>query len=322
MTYGQDIHFSQFFNSPIINNPANAGMIDEDYRFAANQRVQWRSISDNPYNTFALSADMKNPFQKENFGAAFSFLHDITGDSRFQTIDINLSGAYIMPLSSDTVHAISFGLQTGLAIKNINYTDLSFDKQYNGVYYDASLGNGENFASESKTYLNLATGATYFFKPSKRMWGEAGVALFNITKPKQSFFTDETIRRDRRALIQLRGSYPINTKWDLIPSFSFMFQGKYKELVFGNLGKYILVDERGQYRALYGGLFYRGGDAGYMFLGMDYDNWHVGLSYDLNLSNLKPASARRGGWEVALIYKLRYFKYRPEIHRSCPNYMK
>lgn len=297
-------------------------MIEEDFRFAANQRVQWRSISDNPYNTFGFSADMKNPFDKDNFGAGVSFMHDITGDSRYRTMDINLSGAYIMPLSKDTIHSLSIGLQTGLALKSIDYSALSFDAQYNGLNYDASLDNQENFVNEGRAYLNVGTGLSYYFKPKDRVWGEVSMALYNLTKPKQSFFSDDDIRRDRRMLLQMRGSYPINLEWDIIPAASFMIQGKYKEIIVGSKTKYTLVDKKDQYRALYGGLFYRGKDAGYMFLGMDYDSWHVGLSYDLNLSNLTPASLKRGGWEVAVIYKLRYFKYKPITHRVCPNYMK
>ena len=81
-------------------------MFDADYRFAANQRVQWRSISSNPYNTFGFSADMNKAFQKDGIGAGFSFLHDITGDSRFRTLDINLSGSYLFALSSDSVQIL------------------------------------------------------------------------------------------------------------------------------------------------------------------------------------------------------------------------
>ena len=34
--YAQDLHFSQFFNSPLTTNPANTGFIpDADYRIGA-----------------------------------------------------------------------------------------------------------------------------------------------------------------------------------------------------------------------------------------------------------------------------------------------
>ncbi|HTE10970.1 MAG TPA: hypothetical protein VK645_08370, partial [Chitinophagaceae bacterium] len=39
ISFGQDLHFSQFFNSPLTTNPANTGFIpDADYRIGANYR--------------------------------------------------------------------------------------------------------------------------------------------------------------------------------------------------------------------------------------------------------------------------------------------
>ncbi|HEY8915865.1 MAG TPA: type IX secretion system membrane protein PorP/SprF, partial [Chitinophaga sp.] len=41
----QDLHFSQFFNSPLTTNPANTGFIpDGNYRVGINYRNQWASI--------------------------------------------------------------------------------------------------------------------------------------------------------------------------------------------------------------------------------------------------------------------------------------
>ena len=52
----QDIHFSQFWMSPLIQNPANAGG-EEDIRAILNYRDQWKSIG-TPYKTFNASFDM------------------------------------------------------------------------------------------------------------------------------------------------------------------------------------------------------------------------------------------------------------------------
>ncbi|MGN6166347.1 MAG: type IX secretion system membrane protein PorP/SprF, partial [Flavisolibacter sp.] len=42
--FGQDLHFSQFFNSPLTTNPANTGFIpDGDFRLGINYRDQWSS---------------------------------------------------------------------------------------------------------------------------------------------------------------------------------------------------------------------------------------------------------------------------------------
>jgi hypothetical protein len=41
----QDLHFSQFMNSPLTTNPANTGFIpNADYRIGGNYRSQWTSL--------------------------------------------------------------------------------------------------------------------------------------------------------------------------------------------------------------------------------------------------------------------------------------
>ncbi|HRP45632.1 MAG TPA: type IX secretion system membrane protein PorP/SprF, partial [Ginsengibacter sp.] len=43
---GQDLHFSQFFNNPLLTNPANTGFIpDADYRPGASYRNQYSNIT-------------------------------------------------------------------------------------------------------------------------------------------------------------------------------------------------------------------------------------------------------------------------------------
>jgi hypothetical protein len=53
----QDPNFSQFFASPLTLNPALTGKFDGVYRFAANYRNQWPTIS-NAYTTMTASIDM------------------------------------------------------------------------------------------------------------------------------------------------------------------------------------------------------------------------------------------------------------------------
>ena len=53
--YSQDLHFSQFFNSPLSTNPANTGFIpDGDYRLGVNYRNQWSAIMAVPYKTMKI----------------------------------------------------------------------------------------------------------------------------------------------------------------------------------------------------------------------------------------------------------------------------
>ena len=54
----QDLHFSQWFNSPLSTNPANTGFIPQaDYRLGANYRNQWSTIMSVPYKTMSVWGD-------------------------------------------------------------------------------------------------------------------------------------------------------------------------------------------------------------------------------------------------------------------------
>ena len=55
LTFAQDLHFSQWFNSPLTTNPANTGFIpDADYRIGANYRNQYVNILSVPYKTISI----------------------------------------------------------------------------------------------------------------------------------------------------------------------------------------------------------------------------------------------------------------------------
>jgi hypothetical protein len=56
----QDIHFSQFYNTPILVNPAFTGFINGNYRFAALYRNQWASVTV-PYQTINATDELSFP---------------------------------------------------------------------------------------------------------------------------------------------------------------------------------------------------------------------------------------------------------------------
>ena len=54
----QDVHFTQYFTSPLTLNPALTGLVSDDLRFSGNYRQQWGSVSINPYVTGTVSFDI------------------------------------------------------------------------------------------------------------------------------------------------------------------------------------------------------------------------------------------------------------------------
>src|SRR6476619_4042250 len=56
----QDIHFSQFFEAPLLRNPSLAGIFAGDYRVQGVYRDQWNSFT-NAYRTGSFNGEYKLP---------------------------------------------------------------------------------------------------------------------------------------------------------------------------------------------------------------------------------------------------------------------
>lgn len=325
----QDIHFSQYLQSPLNLNPGLTGMFDGAYRFVGNQRRQWASVSDNPYQTLALSADANNFLRMKNIGVGLSMFSDIAGDSHFGTTQVNLSGSYLLKLNDDSTQFLSGGIQVGFSQRKIDYTELTFDEQYNGYKWE-DIPISENFVNQGRTYPNVAVGAVWRMNIEDRKYVSAGAALHNITKPQQSFFGNTDIVLDRRVSAFGGGQFMVAEKWDILPRALYMHQGNFDEIVLGASGKYYLENQPYKYTALYIGLDWRisGGvtnpiesDAGFITAALDYNTWNFGLSYDINVSSLRPASGGRGGFEFSVIYIIRNVMPKRLKYKICPNFI-
>ena len=83
----QDLHFSQWFNSPLTTNPANTGFIpDADYRLGANYRNQWSSIMSVPYKTMSVWGDaqvFRNRIESGWVGVGGAILHRLANLTKF-----------------------------------------------------------------------------------------------------------------------------------------------------------------------------------------------------------------------------------------------
>ncbi len=314
----QDIHWSQFNHNPIFQNPANTGDFKGDVRFVGNYRDQWRSVTV-PFQTMNFTVDAI-PLTKRDLAYGLMVFHDVVGDGNFRTIEIQGNIAKQFKLTTDSMHLLRAGLNLGMNHRQLNFDKFYFDNQFNGVQFFPSLPTGEVLFSDSRTNLNVGAGLTYQYFENDRFNFTGGIGVFNINRPNQGFYGD-VVRRDVRFTTFGKGIYELNYDWDLVPGFQLSVQGKYREIMIGSSVKYTLVNRMGDYKALYGGLYYRNRDAAFLSLGMDFQAWFLGVSYDVNFSQLVPASRARGGIEIAVRYIMNRFKPKKIVHRICPDYI-
>src|SRR5215212_8330882 len=62
-SFAQDIHFSQFFQAPLLRNPSLAGIYTGDIRVQGVYRDQWNSVT-NAYKTASIDAEYKTSIGK------------------------------------------------------------------------------------------------------------------------------------------------------------------------------------------------------------------------------------------------------------------
>jgi type IX secretion system PorP/SprF family membrane protein len=325
----QDIHLVQYNASPQNLNPAQTGLFDGDYRLAGNYRTQWLAIPV-PYKTYSFSGDTKlsslipgKAFTNSKGSPTLGLLvnSDNAGDSKLTTNQLYASLGYIKKITKDSSQLISFAIQPGISNKNFNTSALSFDNQFVNDAYNPSASSGENFANTSFTYFDIGTGVVYHWRKSNRQYANGGVSFFHLNRPKQSFFNLTGVNLDIKMNISGIAEWPLNTKIGILPTFLYQRQGKFEETIIGASGKYYLAPYRGSTSSISAGLFHRAKDAFIILAGMEYNQFNVGISYDINTSNLANATNNRGAFELSVIYILKKIVPFVAKKRVCPVYM-
>ncbi len=304
--YAQDIHLSQFYTAPLNLNPASSGFFSGTHRFGLNYKNQWSSVT-TPYQTVAASAEtqlLKRKFHRDLFGGGLQINRDKAGDSEFGTFQALFSLSYIKSINKKNTHFISLGVQAGPSQRTINYNSLMFDNQHNGDAFDPALSHGENFEKSNFWYFDFSSGLHWHLQLDKEQRYDAGFALFHINNPNQSLLGYNNILLDKKFVIYGNSLLQFWKNTDLLPSILFMNQGKYRELTFGTRARFVKEKKIDEYTATNFGLFVRHKDAVIVVFGLDYRSYTFGISYDINISNLKVASNSRGGLELSASYRL------------------
>lgn len=316
-TQAQDIHFSEFFATPLFTNPALTGHFDGTYRFAGVVRRQWASISTEPYQTFGGSVDMNAPLNIKPLGVGLQLSWDQTGVSALTTSQITVPLSLEFRLGSAKNLTWGFAGNVSLLQLSIDYSKLSFGEQFNGIRYDETIPISEQFPGNSASGINASLGTYLEKKISERQRFGIGYSLFNLTQPNVSFSSAMESRIPHRHNVHVLSSFPIGSSWDIMPAGQVMFQGIHSEYVAGTAFRYHMANKRSVQAGVWGRL----GDAGYLSLGMQRDNLFAGVSYDFNLSNLHVASGYLGGWEFSVIYTIETVREKVKRTRICPDYL-
>ncbi len=310
----QDIHFSQFYMSPLTLNPACAGAF-KDVDATLNYRNQWGSVS-SPYKTMEAAVDLR-AFQKKwksgFLGLGLNVYNDVAGDGNLTTtmVDLSLAGH----VRIDNHQLLSAGVQGGFGQSSIQVSNLSWDNQWNGFEYNSQLPSGETFKNQSFLYPDVGAGVLYQYNKGEmyvsgndNLQSDIGFSVSHINQPMQTFYASSTDQLYMKYTLHGNMTFGLkNTPLSLMPGFVFYRQGPTQEIMVGSLVKYTLKEDskytgyvKGASIAL--GAYYRWNDAVVISSLMEFANYAIGVSYDVNVSDLRTASNGLGGIELALRY--------------------
>jgi len=321
----QDLHFSQWFNSPLTTNPANTGFIPEaDYRLGVNYRNQWSSIMSIPYKTMSIWGDvqlLRERIESGWLGVGGVILRDVAGSGSLTSTKIYGSVAYHQMISE--AHLLSAGFNVGWSNKRINSADLKFPDQFDGRFFDSKIPTSVVLDNPSVNYFDVQAGLNYAFFPNEFLYVNGGISAAHLNRARESFFDTDIDNTDNRISMRYtafaNASYKLNDDVIVNPMAYYTRQASSSELVAGgNLQYNLSGDGESQ---LIGGLYLRPGDAVIPVIGFQWKNLRLMFSYDATTSSLKDYNNGRGAYEFALIHNGFFNEYNGDKRQSfCPTF--
>jgi type IX secretion system PorP/SprF family membrane protein len=320
--YAQDLHFSQFFNSPLTTNPANTGFIpDADFRIGINYRNQWSSILSAPYKTMSAWGDMqlfRDKLENGWLGIGGVLLSDKAGSGGLQSNKFYGSLAYHQMLGNSSL--LSAGFNLGYVSKRIDPTALKFPDQFNGKFFDASISPGVQFSNLNIDYYDMQVGMNYAYFPKEEVYINLGYSIHHVNKPKESFFDDNTAngKIPVRHIGFVNAILKVNPRVIINPNIYFTTQTNAIELTAGINANYNL-DEYDNDKQLKFGIYHRYKDAIIPVLGFETKNIAITFSYDATISNLSKFNGFRGGSEISIVKK-GFYPGNVDRQSLCPKF--
>lgn len=297
----QDIHFSQFFETPLLRNPSLAGLFNGDIRVQTVYRDQWNSLT-NAYRTGSVNGELKMPVGKGNdfITTGLQVMFDKAGTIGWTSTHVMPALNYHKSLSTEKNSYLSLGFMGGLIQRRFDPSKVTTNTQYDNG------GIGENFSNTQFSYLDGSVGMSYnsnlSYNPDNTFF--IGAAYHHFNRPNQTFFyNNANIELQPKWVFSGGLKLGVSDKAYMTLLADHSTQGGFSETVGGMMyGLKLGGDPVNPDYTIHAGGFLRWNDAIIPVIKLDYNPFSFALSYDANISKLKPSTYGRGGFEISVSY--------------------
>ncbi len=315
----QDFHYSQFYHAPLSVNPALTGIFNGDKRVTASVRDQWRSVPV-PWFTTSIGYDFKiSPAKSKSsfFGLGAFLNYDRQGDSKLTLGNINLSGSYHYLLNKNNI--ITVGLLGGFSLRGYDSDNLTWDSQWNGVGVDTGIDPGENANRSRLGFFESGAGFNYRWQKSSRTKIDLGVGAWHLIEPKIAFNQSDDLVLPRRFSAYAIAAFKLVDNLDIQLDGLYQMQNTYNELLVGAYLDIYLNKKPGKRTNLHIGGGYRISElpAVYPKIAVQYNEFLLAFSYDIDISELSQHTNYRGGPEIHFRYIITDVKPLGQF-KTCP----
>jgi type IX secretion system PorP/SprF family membrane protein len=305
LSVAQDVHHTQFFNTPTYMNPAMAGTTPQ-YRLTALYRNQWSGIPN--YQQGFLAFD----YNIDEFSSGIGFTAQYDRNASSGLTNMNFAGQYAFYFSITPQLNMRMGGQVAYLSRSIDFSKLVFQDQLQNGGVTA-----EKLPNNTVNVVDVSAGAVLY---TEKFW--AGTSIHHLNRPSVGFISGE----DKLAMkmsAHIGGKIILDGQQEevyLLPSLQYQIQPPFNQMI---VGTNLVV------QPLVLGAWYRGTpwastpngtmlqDAFAGYAGIKFDNMLIGYSYDLTIS---PLVGGGGSHELSITYAPRFDRRHKKHTNSiiCP----
>ncbi len=315
--WAQDIHFSQFWETPLLRNPALAGLFEGDYRVQAIYRDQWNNLT-NAYRTGSLNLENKIAVGSgdDYLTVGLQSFFDRAGTIGWMTTQFLPAINYHKSLSTDKNRYLSLGAMGGWVQRRFDPSKMTTNTTYE------TGGTGENLVNTSFGYIDGSVGLSYNSQIRDRSTDNfyVGLAYHHFNRPQQSFyFRNANVELNAKWVISAGMRWSVSEQGFITVLADHSRQGRFEQTVAGALyGLRLGIDPENATHAIQAGAFLRLNEAFIPVIKLDMGPVSASFSYDVTVSSLTPFNQGRGGFEAGLVY--RWYKAESVPDARCPRF--
>ena len=305
--FAQDPHFTQFTAAPFTVNPAFTGVFNGTARFMSNYRQQWANLVD-PFTTAVVAGDVKvgsfDPSAGQHpLNLGIQLMQDKSMAGAFKSNYGGLTASYHVKIDQAETQTLGAGLSFNYGSRRIDFSNISFDRQFTSGGFDLSLPNGESAMQNMQPFFSVGAGLLFRMSdPFSGTFFDVGFSGYHFNRPIQTVMADPNQVLPTRWSGQVSFQKYLNDVSILNVNALFQKQAEVSYILAGfSIARFF---GEGNSNMIGGGLWYRSKESFSPHTYIEYNDMRLGFSYDIVFNNLKKSLTPASSLEISFQWRI------------------